>query len=56
MCPPIKGFILALKDNPDIRSAGFTLALEDIAEIRTRPRPCPVSRHRPRLNGLSAKQ
>lgn len=30
-----KGFILALKDNPDIRSAGFTLALEDIAEIRS---------------------
>lgn len=30
-----KGFILALKDNPNIRNAGFTLALEDIAEIRS---------------------
>jgi hypothetical protein len=30
-----KGFILALKDNPGIRNAGFTLALEDIAEIRS---------------------
>ena len=30
-----KGFILALKDNPHIRRAGFSLALENIAEFRS---------------------
>lgn len=30
-----KGFILGLKDNPKIRHAGFTIAPEDIAEIRS---------------------
>lgn len=30
-----KGFILGLKDNPQIRRAGFTITLEDIAEFRS---------------------
>ena len=30
-----KGFIFALKDNPHISSAGFSLAMEDIAEFRS---------------------
>ena len=30
-----KGFILGLKDNPKIRQAGWTIAPEDIAEIRS---------------------
>jgi len=30
-----KGFLLALKDNPEIHGAGFTLAREDIAEFRS---------------------
>lgn len=30
-----KGFIHGLKDNPDIRKGGLTLAMEDIAEIRS---------------------
>jgi Protein of unknown function (DUF3800) len=30
-----KGFILGLKDNPKIRQAGFTIAPENIAEIRS---------------------
>jgi hypothetical protein len=30
-----KGYILGLKDNSKIRQAGFTIALEDIAEIRS---------------------
>jgi len=30
-----KGFLLALKDNHAIHSAGFTLAMEDIAEFRS---------------------
>jgi len=30
-----KGFILALKDNPQIRRAGFTMAMSDIAEFRS---------------------
>jgi hypothetical protein len=30
-----KGYILGLRDNPKIHDAGFTLALEDIAEIRS---------------------
>jgi len=30
-----KGFMLSLKDNPQIRRAGFKIAPEDIAEIRS---------------------
>jgi hypothetical protein len=30
-----KGFLLALKDNPEIHKAGFTLAMEDITEFRS---------------------
>ena len=30
-----KGYILGLKGNPKIRQAGFTIKLEDIAEIRS---------------------